>query len=56
MDSLFNNSNKVHIVCGDFNIDLLNPQKNVKITDFINITLYFLLLLSQPELLQIHQH
>jgi len=37
MDSLFNNPNKVHIVCGDFNIDLLNPQKNVKITDFINI-------------------
>ncbi len=28
------NENKVQIICGDFNIDLLNPNGNKRITDF----------------------
>uniref|UniRef100_A0A1A8B5D8 Helentron 4 helitron-like transposon replicase/helicase/endonuclease n=1 Tax=Nothobranchius furzeri TaxID=105023 RepID=A0A1A8B5D8_NOTFU len=37
--SLFANLNKVHIVCGDFNIDLLNPHDNLQISNFIT-TMY----------------
>jgi hypothetical protein len=33
------NHNKVHIICGDFNIDLLNPHGNNNTIDFIN-TMY----------------
>ncbi len=40
LDYLFDSlNNKVHFVCGDLNIDLLNPQGNTKTTDFIN-TMY----------------
>ncbi len=33
------NENKVQIICGDFNIDLLNPNGNKRIIDFTD-TLY----------------
>ena len=38
VDNMFGslNNNKVHIACGDFNIDLLNPYKKKQITDFID--------------------
>ena len=37
LDNMFGNtSNKVHILCGDFNVDLLNPHGNPKITHFLN--------------------
>ena len=29
-------NNKVQIVCGDMNIDLLNPHGKIKRTDFMN--------------------
>lgn len=38
-DNLFGNLNKMHIVCGDFNINLLNPHNNMKTSDFIT-TMY----------------
>lgn len=31
------NENKVQIICGDFNIDLLNPNGHKKTTDFLNM-------------------
>lgn len=39
VDNLFGNLNKMHIVCGDFNINLLNPHNNMKTSDFIT-TMY----------------
>nr|XP_055059783.1 uncharacterized protein LOC129443303 [Misgurnus anguillicaudatus] len=33
------NENKIQIICGDFNIDLLNPKGHKRTTDFIN-TMY----------------
>ena len=63
IDSMFSNINKVLIVCGDFNINLLNPQKNTKTTDFITamyfITieiLFFRSLFNQQELQQTLLH
>lgn len=57
VSSLFyNNSKNTHIVCGDFNIDLLNPQKNVKTSDFIS-TMYsnsFFPLILKPSRITIN--
>lgn len=40
LESIFGTiNNKIHLVCGDYNLDLLNPHRNTKILDFIN-TMY----------------
>ena len=38
IDNIFSNleNNKVHIACGDFNLNLLNPHNETHITDFID--------------------
>lgn len=35
-DMYLQKSNKIVYICGDFNIDLLNPQRHKIIHDFIN--------------------